>query len=49
MVRRLGLDLGVLTLAGTVFTPEDRGFVRFSYANIEPAQIDELARRLSGF
>jgi aspartate/methionine/tyrosine aminotransferase len=49
VVRRLGLDLGVLTLAGTVFTPEDQGFVRFSYANIEPAQIDELARRLSGF
>jgi aspartate/methionine/tyrosine aminotransferase len=49
VVRRLGLDLGVLTLAGTAFTQEDQGFVRFSYANIEPAQIDELGRRLSEF
>ena len=47
-MRRLVSDCGVLALPGGVFTPEDRGFVRVSFANLEIDQIDELADRLSG-
>lgn len=49
VVRRLATTCGVLAMPGNVFTPEDRGFVRFSFANLEPGQIDELGRRLATF
>ncbi|MGB8362751.1 MAG: aminotransferase [Acidimicrobiia bacterium] len=49
VVRRLATEQGLLTIAGSVFTPEDRGFVRVSFANLELHQIDELARRLAVF
>jgi aspartate/methionine/tyrosine aminotransferase len=49
VVRRLAIECGVLAISGEVFTPEDRGFIRVSFANLEPDQIDELARRLATF
>jgi aspartate/methionine/tyrosine aminotransferase len=49
MVRRLVSECGVLALPGGVFTPEDRGFVRVSFANLDLQQIDDLAARLSSF
>ena len=49
VIRRLALECGVLAISGTVFTPEDRGFIRVGFANIESDQIDELARRLAGY
>ena len=49
VVRRLAAECGVLTIAGNVFTPEDRGFVRVSFANLELDQIDDLGERLAGF
>jgi aspartate/methionine/tyrosine aminotransferase len=49
VVRRLVSDCGVLALPGGVFTPGDRGFVRFSFANLDLHQIDDLAARLSAF
>jgi aspartate/methionine/tyrosine aminotransferase len=49
VVRRLAAECGVLAISGEVFTPEDRGFIRVSFANIDLDQIDELARRLAMF
>lgn len=49
VVQRLVTDCGVLAITGAVFTPEDRGFLRFSFANLDLAQVDEMARRLERF
>lgn len=49
VVRRLAVECGVLTISGNAFTPEDRGFIRISYANLELDQIDELVRRLDRY
>jgi aspartate/methionine/tyrosine aminotransferase len=47
VIKRLVLDHDVLVIPGTAFTPTDERWVRFSYANLEEDQFDELADRLS--
>ncbi len=49
VVKRLVLDHDVLVIPGTAFTPTDEGWLRFSYANLEPAELDLLAERLGEF
>jgi len=39
----------VLTIPGTAFTPSDQAMIRMSFANLEPAQIEELPSRLNEF
>ena len=46
VVRALIVDQDVLTIPGSAFTPEDSGFLRFSFANLDPASFPDLARRL---
>ena len=48
-VRRLILEHDVLVIPGTAFTAEDDAMVRMSFANLEPAEIEELTRRLAEF
>lgn len=47
VVRRLVLDHDVLTIPGTAFTPADEGYLRFSFANLEPHELHELGSRLA--
>ena len=47
VVRDLVVDHGVLGIPGTAFTPTDEGWIRFSYANLSTAELDEFARRLA--
>lgn len=47
VVRRLVLDHDVLVIPGTAFTPTDEGHLRFSFANLVDADVEELAERLS--
>ena len=47
VIRRLVVDHGIVAIPGTAFTPSDEGWIRFSYANLEPAEIDEFAQRLA--
>ena len=47
VIKRLVLDHDVLAIPGTAFTPTDESWVRFSYANLDPAGLDELGRRLA--
>jgi aspartate/methionine/tyrosine aminotransferase len=47
VIKRLVLDHDVLAIPGTAFTPSDERWLRFSYANLEFDQFDELAARLS--
>ena len=47
VVRRLVLDHGVLTIPGTAFTPADDRWIRFSYANLDDGELDELGDRLA--
>ncbi len=47
VVRTLVVDHGVLGIPGTAFTPDDEGWIRFSYANLSTADLDEFARRLA--
>lgn len=47
VVRRLVLGHDVLTIPGTAFTPTDEGFLRFSFANLDEAQLCELGARLA--
>jgi len=49
VVRRLLLELGILVLPGTVFTPVDDRYLRFSFAHLSISEIDELGVRLSEF
>jgi len=49
VVRRLILEHDVLVIPGTAFTAEDDAMVRMSFANLEPAEIEELTRRLAEF
>ncbi len=37
----------VLAIPGTAFTPDDRSMIRMSFANLNAAEIDELATRLA--
>ncbi len=47
VIRRLVLEHGIVAIPGSAFTPTDDGWIRFSYANLEPNQIDDFATRLS--
>jgi aspartate/methionine/tyrosine aminotransferase len=47
VVRRLVLDHDVLVIPGTAFTPGDDRWLRFSFANVEGADLVELAERLA--
>jgi len=47
VIKRLVLDHDVLAIPGTAFTPSDEQWVRFSFANLEGDQFDELGLRLS--
>jgi aspartate/methionine/tyrosine aminotransferase len=49
VVKRLVLDHDVLAIPGTAFMPTDEGFLRFSFANLDDAELHELARRLLAF
>ncbi len=46
VIKRLVLDHDVLAIPGTAFTPTDERWVRFSYANLDVDDFDELADRL---
>lgn len=46
VVKRLVLDHDVLVIPGTAFMPSDERWLRFSFANLEPADFPELASRL---
>ena len=46
VIKRLVLDHDVLAIPGTAFTPTDEGWVRFSFANLDAAELEELGRRL---
>ena len=48
-VRRLIVELDTLVIPGTAFMPTDEGMLRFSFANLTPAEIDELGRRLKTY
>ncbi len=47
VIKRLVLDHDVLAIPGTAFTPDDDRWVRFSYANLDVADFDELSKRLA--
>lgn len=47
VIKRLVLDHDVLAIPGTAFTPSDERWVRFSFANLEGDQFDELSYRLN--
>jgi aspartate/methionine/tyrosine aminotransferase len=47
VVRRLVLDHDVLVIPGTAFTPADDRWLRFSFANLDPPDLDEMAERLA--
>ncbi|MEM7096522.1 MAG: aminotransferase [Actinomycetota bacterium] len=46
VVASLLRERDILVIPGTAFTPEDERFLRFSFANLDESEIDELARRL---
>ncbi len=46
VIKRLVLDHDVLAIPGTAFTPSDEAWIRFSYANLDLDDFDELAVRL---
>ena len=47
VMRRLLLEHDVLAIPGIAFTPDDQAMLRFSFANLVPDQIEDLATRLS--
>ena len=47
VIKRLVLDHDVLAIPGTAFTPTDERWIRFSFANLPPDDLQELGRRLS--
>ena len=49
IVRRLVVDHDVLVIPGTAFTAHDHGMLRFSFANLDDAQIAELGVRLAEY
>tara|TARA_B100001179_G_C18604414_1_gene413112 strand:+ start:6389 stop:7405 length:1017 start_codon:yes stop_codon:yes gene_type:complete len=49
VVRRLVLEHDVLVIPGTAFTPDDEAMLRMSFANLSPAEINELKLRLAEF
>ncbi len=46
VVERLILDHDILVIPGTAFTPTDDGWLRFSFANLDPEDFDLLGQRL---
>ena len=46
VVKHLVLDHDVLVIPGTAFMPTDERWLRFSFANLEAAELVELAERL---
>ncbi len=46
VVKHLVLDHDVLVIPGTAFMPTDERWLRFSFANLEAAELDDLASRL---
>ncbi len=48
-VRRLIVEFDTLVIPGTAFTSTDQGMLRFSFANLAPAEIDELGVRLATY
>lgn len=46
VVERLLLEHDTLVIPGTAFTPDDDGWLRFSYANLDPDDFSLLAERL---
>lgn len=49
VVRRLLFEHGILVLPGTIFTPADDQYLRFSFGNLSISEIDELKVRLDEF
>lgn len=49
VVRALAAHAQVLVLPGTAFLPQDRGMLRVSVANLDPAAVRDLGIRLAGF
>ncbi len=47
VIRRLVLDHDVLAIPGTAFTPTDDRWIRFSYANLDEPELDDLGARLA--
>ena len=47
VIKRLVLNHDVLAIPGTAFTPTDERWVRFSFANLDEADLQELGRRLA--
>lgn len=47
VIKRLVLDHDVLAIPGTAFTPTDDRWIRFSYANLDEPELDELGARLA--
>ena len=47
VVAELLHERDILVIPGTAFTPGDAGMLRFSFANLDEAEIDELALRLA--
>lgn len=47
VIKRLVLDYDVLAIPGTAFTPTDDRWVRFSFANLDRTELQELGRRLT--
>lgn len=46
VVRRLVVDHDILVIPGSAFTPQDESHLRFSFANLSKAELDDLATRL---
>ena len=47
VVRDLVVEHAVLGIPGTAFTPNDDRWIRFSYANLSAAELDEFGHRLT--
>ena len=45
--RRLAAEQNLLVLPGSMFGPQQEGFVRCAFANVEAALMPEVARRLA--
>lgn len=47
VVRNLVIERDILAIPGTAFLPSDEQMIRFSFANLAPAEIDEFCLRLA--
>lgn len=48
-VRRLAEECGLLTIPGEAFVPGNIDFIRVSFANVDPEDLDEVGTRLEMF